>query len=48
MKPDWAGWIEGAVVKVNGIATIAPELRASNGIIIPIDGVLVPTEQPAG
>ncbi|MFZ4718396.1 MAG: peptidoglycan-binding protein [Ilumatobacteraceae bacterium] len=31
------------VVKVNDIATIAPEIRASNGIIIPLDGVLVPT-----
>ena len=31
------------VVLVNGVATIAPELRASNGIIIPIAGVLLPT-----
>jgi branched-chain amino acid transport system substrate-binding protein len=35
--------VAGDVVSVNGIATIAPEIRASNGIIIPIDGVLVPT-----
>jgi len=34
------------VVKVNDVATIAPEIRASNGIIIPIAGVLIPTEQP--
>ncbi len=37
---------EGDVVKVNGVSTIAPELRASNGIVIPIDGVLIPTQQP--
>jgi peptidoglycan hydrolase-like protein with peptidoglycan-binding domain len=34
------------VVKVNDVATVAPELRASNGVIIPIAGVLIPTEQP--
>ncbi len=34
------------VILVNGVATIAPELRASNGIIIPVDGVLVPTVLP--
>jgi len=35
--------VDGAgVVTVNGIATIAPEIKASNGIIIPIDGVLTP------
>jgi branched-chain amino acid transport system substrate-binding protein len=33
----------GDVVTVNGIDTIAPEIKASNGIIIPINGVLVPT-----
>ena len=27
---------EGGVVKLNGIETIAPEIKASNGIIIPI------------
>jgi branched-chain amino acid transport system substrate-binding protein len=38
--------VDGEVVLVNGVATIAPELRASNGIIIPIAGVLIPTVQP--
>lgn len=33
---------DGNVVQVNGINTVAPETRASNGIIIPIDGVLIP------
>jgi branched-chain amino acid transport system substrate-binding protein len=30
------------VVQVNGIDTIAPELKGSNGVVIPIDGVLQP------
>lgn len=38
--------VEGDVVLVNGVETIAPELRASNGIIIPIAGVLIPTVEP--
>jgi uncharacterized surface protein with fasciclin (FAS1) repeats len=36
----------GDVVQVNGANTIAPDIRASNGIIIPIDAVLIPTTQP--
>jgi branched-chain amino acid transport system substrate-binding protein len=32
----------GDVVTVNGVDTIAPEIKASNGIIIPIKGVLTP------
>lgn len=35
--------VAGDVVSVNGVATIAPEIRASNGIIIPLDGILIPT-----
>ena len=34
--------VAGDVVSVNGVATIAPEIRASNGIIIPLDGILIP------
>jgi uncharacterized surface protein with fasciclin (FAS1) repeats len=34
--------VENGIVKVNGIATIAPELKGSNGVVIPIDGVLQP------
>jgi uncharacterized surface protein with fasciclin (FAS1) repeats len=33
---------KGDVVTVNGIDTIAPEIKASNGVIIPINGVLTP------
>ncbi|MBI4933041.1 MAG: peptidoglycan-binding protein [Actinobacteria bacterium] len=32
----------GDIVTVNGVDTIAPEIKASNGVIIPINGVLTP------
>jgi uncharacterized surface protein with fasciclin (FAS1) repeats len=34
--------VEGNVVRVDGSAALPPELSARNGIIIPIDAVLVP------
>jgi branched-chain amino acid transport system substrate-binding protein len=36
--------VDGDTVRVNGAATIPPELPARNGIVIPIDAVLIPPE----